>query len=226
MQRIRLISTLILFLIATCSTSAYADWWDWLAELSGPGGFHSRGNMTLTVYCWHGPVEENKAEGTTGNGRNAHWFHLLQDRKAKGPCVFFDARTFESKDLNDPRFFPTRLEIYQAGPTYRLWTPVEIGVGMGAVHFHSGSVITNRLIFDVPRVALNPLRVVPALLKKRNGGFGFFGLDYRAELIQGKLTQDNFRPKPGTTFEATNSLVASAGFMVDPVALVRLIANK
>lgn len=226
MPRVLRIATLFLFLTATWSTTAHADWWEWLAELSGPGGFHSRGNITVTVYCWHKDVEEDRAQGLIGGARNAHWFHLLQDRNAKGPCVFFDARTFESKDLNDPRFFPTRLEIYQAGPTYRLWTPVEIGVGMGAVHFHSGSVITNRLIFDVPRVALKPLLVVPALQKKRNGGFGFFGLYYRAELIQGKLTQDNFRPKPGTTFEATNSLVASAGFMVDPVALVRLIANK
>ena len=226
MSRTVRVTTFLLIVMTIWSRPARADLWEWLAELSGPGGFHSRGNVTVTVYCWHRDVEEDRAQGLTGGARNAHWFHLLQDRKAKGPCVFFDARTFESKDLNDPRFFPTRLEIYQAGPTYRLWTPVEIGVGMGAVHFHSGSVITNRLIFDVPRVALKPLLVVPALQKKRNGGFGFFGLYYRAELIQGKLTQDNFRPKPGTTFEATNSLVASAGFMVDPVALVRLIANK
>ena len=226
MSRTVRVTTFLLIVMTIWSRPARADLWEWLAELSGPGGFHSRGNVTVTVYCWHRDVDEDRAEGLTGEARNAHWFHLLQDRKAKGPCVFFDARTFESKDLNDPRFFPTRLEIYEAGPTYRLWTPVEIGVAMGAVHFHSGSVITNRLIFDLPRVALKPLLVVPALQKKRNGGFGFLGLYYRAELIQGKLTQDNFRPKPGTTFEATNSLVASAGFMVDPVALVRLIANK
>jgi len=212
--------------MATCSTSAYAGWWDWLAELSGPGGFHSRGNMTVTVYCWHGPVEENKDEGTTGNARNAHWFHLLQDRKAKGPCVFFDARLFESKDLNDPRWFPTRLEIYDAGPTYRLWTPLEIGVGMGVVHFHSGAIKTDRLIFALPKVTLKPLLLVPAHQKIRNGGLGFFQVYYKAELIQGELTEANFRPKPGTTFRVTNDLVPAAGFMIDPVALVRLIANK
>jgi len=212
--------------MATCSTSAYADWWDWLAELSGPGGFHSRGNMTLHVYCWHGPVEDNATEGTTGNARNAHWFHVLQDRNAKGPCVFFDARVFESKDLNDPRWFPTRLEIYDAGPTYRLWTPLEIGVGMGLVHFHSGAVKTDRLIFALPKVTLKPLLLIPAHQRIRNGGFGFFQVYYKAELIQGELTQANFRPKPGTTFRVTNDLVPAAGFLIDPVALVRLIANK
>jgi|RhiMetdeSRZDD1v2_1073273.scaffolds.fasta_scaffold1011742_1 hypothetical protein len=226
MQRVGFISTLILFFMATCSTSAYADWWDWLAELSGPGGFHSRGNMTLHVYCWHGPVEDNATEGTTGNARNAHWFHVLQDRNAKGPCVFFDARVFESKDLNDPRWFPTRLEIYDAGPTYRLWTPLEIGVGMGLVHFHSGAVKTDRLIFALPKVTLKPLLLIPAHQRIRNGGFGFFQVYYKAELIQGELTQANFRPKPGTTFRVTNDLVPAAGFLIDPVALVRLIANK
>ena len=226
MQRVGFISTLILFLMATCSTSAYADLWDWLAELSGPGGFHSRGNMTLTVYCWHEPVAEDKAEGTTGNARNAHWFHLLQDRKAKGPCVFFDARVFESKDLNDPRWFPTRLEIYDAGPTYRLWTPLEIGVGMGLVHFHSGAVKTDRLIFALPKVTLKPLLLVPAHQRFRNGGLGFLQVYYKAQLIQGELTEANFRPKPGTTFRVNNDLVAAAGFMIDPVALVRVIANK
>jgi len=197
-----------------------------MAELSGPGGFHSRGNITMTVYCWHGDVAENTAEGTTGAARNAKWFHLLQDRNAKGPCIFFDTRAFEVKDLNDPRYFPTRLEVYEAGPTYRLWTPLEIGVGMGAIHFHSGSVITNRVIFDVPRVSLKPLLLVPAHQKFRNGGLGFLQVYYRVSVIQGELTQDNFRPKPGTTFKTNNDFVPSAGFMIDPIALIRLIANK
>ena len=220
------VPTLLLFLMAAWPTTARADWWDWMAELSGPGGFHSRGNVTLTVYCWHGPVAENAREGTTGPARNAHWFHLLQDPNAKGPCIFFDTRAFEVKDRNDPRWFPTRMEIYEAGPTYRLWTPLEIGVGMGLVHFHSGGVITDRLIFALPRVSLKPLLLVPAHQRFRNGGLGFFQVYYRASLIQGELTQDNFRPRPGTTFQVTNDLVPAAGFMLDPVALVRLIANK
>jgi hypothetical protein len=226
MQKTLRVSTLLLLTMVIWSVPAKADFWDWLAELSGPGGFHTRGNVTLTVYCWHGPVAEDKSEGTTGNARNAKWFHLLQDRKDKGPCVFFDGRAFEAKDLNDPRYFPTRLEIYQAGPTYRLWTPLEIGVGMGLVHFHSGAVTTDRLIFDLPRVSLKPLLLIPAHQRFRNGGFGFLQVYYKASLIQGDLTQNNFRPKPGTIFATTNDVVPSAGFLLDPVALVRLIANK
>jgi hypothetical protein len=219
--------TILLLLVLTIwSEPARADFWDWLAELSGPGGFHSRGNLTFTVYCWHGDL--NATAGTTGPGSNDKWFHLLQspDRNVKGPCVFFDFRAFESKDLDDPRYFPTRLEIYESGPTYRLWTPLEIGVGAGVIRFHSGAVQTSRLIVDVPRVALKPLLVIPALQNKRNGGFGFFQVYYRASVIQGELTQDNFRPKPGTVFKTNNDFVPSAGFMFDPVALIRLIANK
>ena len=93
---------------------------------------------------------------------------------------------------------------------------------MGVVHFHSGAVVTNRFIFDIPKVTLKPLLLIPAHQNVRNGGLGFIQFYYRASLIQGVLTQDNFRPKGTTTFRADNHLVASAGFLVDPVALVRL----
>src|SRR5262245_3938114 len=107
---------LLLLVLTIWSQPARADIWDWFAELSGPGGFHSRGNLTFTVYCWHGDLPENAAEGTTGPARNDKWFHLLQspNRDVRGPCVFFDFRAFENKDLHDPNatYLPTRLEIY------------------------------------------------------------------------------------------------------------------
>lgn len=230
MLRILRISTLLLVVMTAWPGRAQAvDFWDWLAALSGPGRFESRGNGTLTVYCWHGDFTEDAAEGKTGNseGGNDHWFHLLQDRHAKGPCIFFDVRTFRTlKHQDDPRWFPVRLEIYEAGPTYRLWAPLEIGVGAGVIHFNSGGIIANRTIVDAPRVALKPLLLFPALQKKGNGGFGFFSAYYRASFILGELNQNDFRPKPGTTFKTENELVPSAGFLIDPVALVRLIAKK
>src|SRR5437773_9195710 len=121
MMRVVRLTTLFLIVMALASIPAQANIWDWLGELSGPGPFHSRGNITFTVYCWHGDVAESAEEGTTGEARNAKWFHVLQDRKAKGPCLFFDTRGLEVKNPSDSRFFPTRLEIYEGGPTYRLW---------------------------------------------------------------------------------------------------------
>jgi len=229
MSRAQRVFSLLLLVFAISNRPAHADIWDWAAELSGPGGFEGRGNGTLTVYCWHGDFTADPTEGKTGNDRggNDKWLHLLQDRKAKGPCIFFDLRTFRtSKHEDDPRWFPVRAEVYQAGPTYRLWAPLEIGVGVGVVHFDSAGIKTNRAIIDAPRVVLKPLFLIPALQKKRNGGFGFLQAYYKASFILGELNETNFRPKPGTTFHADNDLWPSAGFLIDPVALVRLISNK
>ena len=230
MPRILRLTTLLLIIMAICSKPARAQgWWDFFAELSGPGPFQSRGNATVTVYCWHGDFTADATQGKTGSerGGNDRWFHLLQDPKAKGPCIFLDVRAFRTrKQEDDRRWFPVRMEVYESGATYRLWAPLEIGVGAGVIHFDSAGIIANRAIVDVPRVALKPLLLIPALQKQRNGGFGFFTAYYKASFILGTLTQDNFRPKPGTTFHTENDLVPSAGFMIDPIALVRLIANR
>jgi hypothetical protein len=229
MARLVRVTTLLLIVITMYSRPVHANLWDVLAELSGPGPFDGRGNGTLTVYCWHNDFTADASQGRTGSNRggNDRWFHLLQDPKAKGPCIFLDVRTFRThKQEDDPRWFPVRVEVYESGATYRLWAPLEIGVGAGLIHFNSTGVLTNRAIVDVPRVSLKPLLLIPALQKKRNGGFGFLQAYYRASFILGNLTQDNFRPKPGTTFHTDNDLVPSAGFLIDPIALARLIANK
>jgi hypothetical protein len=229
MSRVLRVTTLLLIVMTMWSRPVHADIWDFFADMSGPGPFDGRGNGTLTVYCWHSDFTADESEGRTGRDRggNDKWFHLLQDRKAKGPCIFLDVRTFRThKHEDDPRWFPVRMEVYESGATYRLWAPLEIGVGAGLIHFDSSGVITNRAIVDVPRVALKPFLLIPALQKKRNGGLGFFQAYYRASFILGNLTQDNFRPKRGTTLNTDNDLVPSAGFLIDPIALARLIANK
>jgi hypothetical protein len=232
MRRLPHVTTLLLIMMTLCSRPAQAqDWWDFFAELSGPGPFQSRGNATLTVYCRHADFAADASQGKTGSSRggNDRWFHLLQDPTAKGPCIFLDVRTFRTrKGEDDRRWFPVRMEVYESGATYRLWerVPLEIGAGAGVIHFDSSGVIANRAIVDVPRVSLKPLLLIPALRKTRNGGFGFLQAYYRASFILGNLNQNDFRPKPQTTFNTDNDLVPSAGFLIDPIALARLIANR
>jgi hypothetical protein len=229
MSRALRFTGLLLVTLSIFPTPAKADLWDWFAELSGPGGFQTRGNGTLTVYCRHPDFTADASEGRTGNDRggNDRWFHLLQDRKDRGPCVFFDVRAFRThKHEDDPRWFPVRVEVYEGGPTYRLWAPLEVGFGAGVIHFDSAGIKTNRAIVDVPRVALKPLLLIPQLQKYRNGGFGFLTAYYKASFILGSLNETDFKPKPGTTFHTDNDFVPSAGFMIDPVALIRLIANR
>ncbi len=225
MPRILRVTALLLIITTIWSRPARADWWDVLAELSGPGPFRGRfGTGTVTVYCSHKDFEENSREGITGPSHNDRWFHLLQDSNAKGPCFFFDLRRYKAKD--DSRYLPVGAHIYEGGATYRLWAPLEVGVGIGAIHFNTFGQTTDRWLFDIPRVSFKPLLLIPALQKKRNGGFGFLQVVYRASLIQGELTERNFLPKPGTTFRAKNDLVPSGGVAIDPIAFARLLANR
>ena len=51
MLRRLLVPVMLVFVMALCSQPAEADWWDYFSELSGPGSFDSRGNVTFSVYC-------------------------------------------------------------------------------------------------------------------------------------------------------------------------------
>src|SRR2546427_642274 len=101
MSRILRAATLLLIVMTMWSRPVHADIWDLLAELSGPGPFDGRGNGTLTVYCWHSDFTADASEGRTGGDRggNDKWFHLLQDRKAKGPCIIL-SRKLDSRQLS------------------------------------------------------------------------------------------------------------------------------
>ena len=45
------LNVLVLVVIFLWAQPARADIWDWMEELTAPGPFHSRGNLTATVYC-------------------------------------------------------------------------------------------------------------------------------------------------------------------------------
>jgi hypothetical protein len=226
MRNIR-VRTLFLIIMTIWSRPAKADLWDWLADLSGPGEFDTRGNLTTTVYCRHEDQSSPRfAEGMTGDtrGGNARFFHLLQDRHSHGPCMFVDARRLNAKQ--NAKYFPVGVQIYETGPTVRVWGPFEAGVGAGAIHFHSRSVTTTRAIVDIPRLTVKPLFLIPSLQKHRNGGFAFLQYSFNLSFILGRLDHNDFQPLPGTTFNTRNDLVISRSFMLDPVALVRLLANR
>jgi hypothetical protein len=183
-----------------------ADLWDWWAELSGPGPFHSRGNIMATFYCHQ-----------TGG-----LFKLPDRNRARDQvaCLFADVRRFKSEE--NEKFFPVRMEVYEAGPTFRLGAPVELGLGVGLIHFDSSGVKTNRFTLSFPRLVLKPL----VFIDQERASLGFLQLYFRETRIAGELTQDNFRPKPGHTFRVKHDVVPSTGFIIDAVALVRLIQGQ
>jgi hypothetical protein len=199
---------LLLLIFTTFSQPARADIWDWFGDLSGAGTSTSRGNLAATLYC---------------RGADAGKFQTLQHADDKGPCFFADVHRFKS-DPEDIRFFPVRMEMYESGPTYRLAPAFEVGVGAGLIHFDSSGVNTNRFILTFPRFVLKPL-----LFKKNadNGNLGFIQMYFSENHIIGELNADDFRPKPaGVDFHVRHDLVPSTGFIIDAVALVRLVMKK
>ena len=216
MLRTLRITTLLLITMSTLSQPAKADWWDFFAELSGPGPFNGRGklpeNATATIYC-HGV--------SSGSG----FFRLLDRGDSRGPCIFADVRLFEAPD--DDKFFRVRMTVTEVGPTYRLAPPIEVGVGIGVIHFNSNGRTADRLTVSLPRLIFKPFLLSSSLQEKRKGNWGFFQMYFRETHIVGELnSNDDFRPKAGHTFKTNDDLVPSTGFLIDVVGLTRLILNK
>jgi hypothetical protein len=206
MRTLRGLGLVPVVLLLLCKP-AKADLWDWFAELSGQGPFSGRGNVMATIYC----------RGTGDRGTDQQWFGLLDKGDTRVTCWSADVRRFKADD-ND-RFFPTRMEVYEAGPMYRLGPPFELGFSMGVIHFDSSGVKTNRLTLSFPRLAFKPL----LLTKWTDPNWGFIQLYFRETRIVGELTQDDFRPKPGVTFRAVHDFVPSTGFIIDAPAFLRLV---
>ncbi|HYR85762.1 MAG TPA: hypothetical protein VE422_16850 [Terriglobia bacterium] len=216
MLRILRRATLFLLLLTVPAPTAHADWWEILAELTGPGPSDGRGKLpesaTATIYC-------------RGFNSGSGFFRLLDRGDPRGPCFFVDLHNFEAPD--DDKFFRVRTTLTEVGPTYRLAPPIEVGVGLGVIHFNSSGRTADRLTISFPRVVFKPLLLVPSLQEKRKGNWGFFQIYFRATHIIGELnSRDDFRPKPGHTFQTRDDLVPSTGFLIDVVGLTRLILNK
>ena len=111
MLRTLRITTLLLITMSTLSQPAKADWWDFFAELSGPGPFNGRGklpeNATAAIYC-HGV--------SSGSG----FFRLLDRGDSWGPCIFADVRLFEAPDDDTALEIVTKLSHHGAEQTETL----------------------------------------------------------------------------------------------------------
>jgi len=210
--RVIRVNILVLVVLATWVQPARADIWDWMEELTGIGPSHSRGNLTLTLHC---------------RGANAGWFKPLpsEDQRSvfQRACYFADFRRFKSEE--DARFFPSRIEMYEAGPMFQILPPLEIGAGVGLMHIDSSGIKVDRMTISLPRIVLKPLLLIPALEKKPD--WGFIQLYFRQTRIFDEFTEADFNTKPGYTFQSriNGDLPSSFGFMIDGTLLFRSIKN-
>ena len=197
MKRAFVLTSAVLVLLAVSAQPAEANIWDVLEQLSGPGPFHSRGNVLVSGGCVQPQVP-----------------HLGIDSRvpARAPCWFFDLRRFHADA--DEFFRAVDAQAYDFGATFQVRRPIELGFGMGLIHFSSNGVNTTKVTTTPLRVVVKPLLIVPKLRDKKWAGVVKYYV--RESVIWGRLTQDDFGISAARhVFNEKNDVVTSAGFLID-----------
>ena len=191
---------------------AQANIWDWMQEWSGPGRFRGKVNGTLTA-C---------SKDFSGK----HWYWFEWD---KTPCVFFDVHAFAAKAK--PSFQANASTTFiEAGPTWRVMRPLELGIGVGFMTA-SATKATTRLTFS-GRIAAKPVLLIAEVIHppklqpyydSESHWYTRVALNapkiyYKYNVIVGPLSGDDLGVG-GTSFDTKGDHFGSWGLMFDVGAL-------
>ena len=212
-----------LVLLFACAQPARADIWDWLEEMSGPGPFKTKplvgrvgpGNMTYTLFC---RAPKGKADFTPffERGRDG----LSEEVTSGEECLTLDFRKFRFP--GNGRFEATSVQITELSYGYKIGPAIEIAGGVGWFRTSSEGVSGSQIEVSVPKVTVMPALFFDAAQKHRD--WGFFQAYFRHSHILAELDATNFGLKRGNeNFKLTSDGVASAGFIIEPIALGHLI---
>lgn len=207
MRRFRPVGFALLFSLL-CAGPARADWnwgdvYDWLEGLSGPGPFRGAAAPALTGLCIG-------AETLIGTDK-AQYQHKTK------PCFFLDRHQLSADP--DARFGKVDLTYWDAGASFQLTRTLEVGVGVGVMHFDSEGVTRNRFTVTPVRVVAKPLYY---LLPPRFDDFQWPGVlkAYAKEIIiTGRTTGADFNRPPDVIAE-TAEVVLAYGLIVDLTELI------
>lgn len=195
---------------------AQASIWDLLEQLSGPGLFDGRGNVLLSGACLAGVHADNAGVSED----RLRLFGLPPAVKWPAtPCFFFDLRRLHA-DADD-RFSDVDARAYEFGVTFPIRRPIEVGAGLGWIHFDSKGVKKNQFAGTPVRVVLKPLLFVPKWQKDaKYEWMGFVKYYVKMTVISGMAGQDF--GVSNTVFDERNkySFLTSAGFIVDALELI------
>lgn len=218
MKRTLQLLGLVITVLLVCSrpAEAKAGWWDWLEDLSGPGPFTTRGNLMTTIIC-----SDSDADTKVGS-----LFKLSDPTKpGTGSCLYFDYRAFRAEA--DQRYNKVDVSIAEFGPSVRLHPAVEVGAGVGFIHFSSTApgakaVTATRFTISFPRLVFMPLQAIPSPRFQNDNRWGFLKLYWRETIITGELDQSNFATIPGAavSFRSKGERVKSMGFIIDLTAFL------
>jgi hypothetical protein len=188
------------------AAAGWADLWDALDALSGPGPFEAVVPVLPLKYpCWE-------------DGDVTPTWRANPDRN--DPCLFFQFHRLKA-DPEAP-YSKVTATIVQAGLTFEQDPALEVGVGIGLAYFATTVASKDYRVKNFiasPRIIFKPLRLFPGL--RRNPKYGFFQMHYRPVVRFGHIDGSDFGV-PASTFSAgTEFLNGGSVFVFDLLELTR-----
>jgi len=242
MRRLSSVGVLVLGTLLWSVQPAYADFWDWLQEFSGPGPFHERFFNVITDVC----------PGPAIDALNHTDKHLLRDFEVpeEDPgltadtarfdpgqhvtCFFADARWFVNNDNDNFGVQNIRVDIYEVGASARLHRAIALGFGGGLMRISTPGHTAYQPVLTGPRVVIKP-----ALLFGSNTFWarhpdwyylaGLVKYYFKEQIVLGHVTGPDFGLKSGNAnfaFDVSNDRQASTGFTFDASDLVVAVVRK
>jgi hypothetical protein len=175
----------------------WAEWWDYLDQLSGPGPFHGGPTISATIVCWHKPPDRANAAREANFKRAAAnpWYD---------PCLFADWRHLDARPASP--FGYTAADLIDFGVSLQISPFFEFGAGVGFAHFNTYYDGVEKP-FGVTSPTLTPFRVVVKPLKlfrktwRDDPRWGALQFVVRDTIRFGRLTGADFGA-PSSTWES------------------------
>jgi hypothetical protein len=189
--------------------SAFAGFWDWLEEYSGPGPF--KGITFMGTAC----RDDNLwiVSPTPSGGI-----------RSTGPlgCIYADKGWFWAPADPERGFPKVELSMFDFGTAVRLMGGgLDVGAGMGYVAYGGDNRPDNALIFTPMRVVARPIML---LTRHRNRWAGLLVVHVKQTIITDDYTGDDFGqiPPPGVSkFSKTRpEVLGTFGIGIDLTALL------
>jgi hypothetical protein len=145
----------VLCVLLMIPATAGATWWDWIQEMSGPGPFQAHTVSTMATVCpkeWSNPVGMRPVNSDAARPDKACWF--------------IDVRTlsYDPNDGNFPAAVSVLVQTFGLAWPFLKHQTADFGMGLGYMHFIGADNATaTRFIFE-PRVTVEPVAAVAALI--------------------------------------------------------------
>jgi hypothetical protein len=226
MKRWLSVAVLVVGTVLWSVQPAYANLWDWLQELSGPGPFHARKPNVMVDLC---------QENHVGSGK------LTQDFDSTKPpvtCIFADLRLFANED--DDNFSKNNkigfvhVTLFETGVTANLHRAFSVGFGGGLMKIGTPDHSEYKGVLTAPRVVIRPAVLFGTeqfwkdnkLLYAVLGSVKYY---VRANIVLRDLRGDTFGLKQGDPdfdFHTHFERLASAGFIIDATPILAYLNNR